>query len=208
MSADNSNSQTGNHETFSLNHPLNYNPQRIFPRVKNSIFPDTLYVYAVRVQFRPDTDPNTTGNGTFDLSNSYPDSVDAPPHDSLYFLYHLEFLKNYYYKASKGNLIIIYRMLTVTRYLPNFMSSYSPVGNEGLQKLGALFNDTWRSVDSVVDFTGINPDKAAFAIFHAGVGRDIDLRSQGIIQGELDIPSIYLGLNSLKSIYGDTTRGY
>jgi M6 family metalloprotease-like protein len=27
-------------------------------------------------------------------------------------------------------------------------------------------------------------------------------------QGELDLPSVFLGLNTLKSIYGDTTRGF
>lgn len=202
------NAQPINSANLTLNHPLNYNPQKIYPHFRNLQTQDTLYVYAVRVQFMPDSDPNTTGDGRFDLSNNYPDSVDAPPHDSLYFLNHLEFLKNYYFKASKGKLIIVYQMMTVARNLPKFMSEYSPVHNEGLRKLGDLFFDTWKSVDSVVSFEGINPDKAAFIIFHAGVGRDIDLLSQGIVQGQLDIPSIYLGLNTLKSIYGDTTRGF
>jgi len=193
---------------LSLSHPLNYHPERLFPAFRPRVQPDTLHIYAVRVQFVPDNNPQTTGNGTFDLSNSYPDSVDAPPHDSLYFLYHLEFLKNYYYKASKGKLIIVYHILGTVRNLPYEMQAYSPRENEGLNRLGSLFFDTWRSIDSVVDFSTVDFTNSAFVIFHAGVGRDIDLRSQGIIQGELDIPSLYLGLNSLKAIYGDTARGY
>jgi type IX secretion system substrate protein len=195
-------------DKLSLNHPINYNPQKIFPQFRVSQASDTLFVYAVRVQFKPDNNPNTTGDGRFDLSNNYPDSVDAPPHDSLYFLYHLEFLKNYYQKASKGKTVILFQMISVVRNLDKFMYEYSPGENENLRKLGDLFFDTWKSVDSVFDFRGINPERSAFVIFHAGVGRDVDLISQGIIQGQLDLPSVFLGLNTLKSIYGDTTQGY
>jgi hypothetical protein len=197
---------------ITLSHPLNYHPENQKFQITNLkaqiSFPDTLHVYAVRVQFVQDNNQQTTGDGRFDMSNNYPDSVDAPPHDSMYFVYHLEFLRNYYYKASKGKLIITYQILGTVRNLPSEMEAYSPRENEGLNRLGSLFFDTWRSIDSVVDFNTVNFNNSAFIIFHAGVGRDIDLRSQGIIQGELDIPSLYLGLNSLKAIYGDTIQGY
>ncbi len=191
-----------------LSHFLNYYPEKkINPYVYTAV-PDTLYVYAIRVQFKTDNNPNTTGDGRFDVSNNYPDSVDAPPHDSAYFAEHLEFLKNYYYKSSKGRLIIKYKMLGSVRNLPLEMKDYSPGTNGSLNSLGSLFFEAWQSADSVIDFSGINPSKSAFIIFHAGAGRDIDLVSQGILQGQQDIPSIYLGLKSLKSIYGDTTQGY
>ncbi len=193
---------------LSLNHPLNYNPVKKLPKFGISLVPDTLFVYGVMVQFPEDTDPNTTGNGRFDLSNNYPDSVDAPPHDSTYFLNHLEFLKNYYIKSSKGKLVISYRMIGGVRNLSRKMSDYSPRRTENLGRLGDLFYDTWTSVDSVFDFSGIDPSKSAFVIFHAGVGRDVDLVSQGIFQGELDIPSIYVSNSTLKSLYGDSTQGY
>src|SRR5258708_2045814 len=98
-----------------LSHPLNYNPvKNPVNNYRNFLFsfgvPDTLNVYAIMVQFKEDNSPNTTGNGRFDVSSNYPDSVDAPPHDSLYFVNHLEFLKNYYYKSSKGQLIINYHL--------------------------------------------------------------------------------------------------
>jgi hypothetical protein len=193
---------------LSLNHPLNYNPVKKLPKFGISLFPDTLFVYGVMVQFPEDTDPNTTGNGRFDVSNNYPDSVDAPPHDSTYFVNHLEFLKNYYIKSSKGKLVISYRMIGGVRNLSKKMSEYSPRRTENLGRLGNLFFDTWTSVDSVFDFSGIDPSKSAFLIFHAGVGRDVDLVSQGIFQGELDLPSIYISNSTLKSIYGDTTQGF
>jgi hypothetical protein len=85
--------------------------------------PETLNVYAIRVQFRPDSNPQTTGNGRFDLSNNYPDSVDAPPHDSLYFTYKLEFLKNYYWKASKGKLVVNFIVFPTVRNLSNEMQT-------------------------------------------------------------------------------------
>jgi hypothetical protein len=206
-------SQRNISQQLTLSHTLNYHPSgKPFNYNKNFLFsfavPETLNVYAAMVQFQQDSDPNTTGDGRFDVSSNYPDSVDAPPHDSLYFANHLEFLKNYYYKASKGKLIINFRIIGGVRTLSGTMPQYSPGKNEGLNKLGTLFYETWASVDSVVDFSGINPDNSAFIIFHAGTGRDVDLVSQGIFQGALDIPSLFLGSNSLKQIYGDTTRGY
>src|SRR5688572_3143739 len=94
-----------------LSHPLNHHPAPLKDDYYNnamfrSLVPETLTVYAVRVQFKPDNNNQTTGDGRFDLSNDYPDSVDAPAHDSAYFAYKLEFLKNYYFKVSKGQLVI------------------------------------------------------------------------------------------------------
>lgn len=194
-----------------LSHPLNYNPSLLKDDYYNnamfrSLLPETLTVYAVRVQFKEDNNSQTTGNGRFDLSNNYPDSVDAPAHDSVYFAKKLEFLRNYYLKASKGRLIINFVMIPTVRNLEKEMQEYSPRRTENLLRMGNLFYDVWRSVDSVYDFTGIDPSKSAFMMFHAGVGKDVDLT--GFFQGELDLPSIYMGTNTLKSLYGDTTQGY
>lgn len=203
-------SQSHGFRDLSLSHSLNVNPVKIPHKFALTQLPETLYVYGVRVQFIQDNDPNTTGDGTFDLSNQYPDSIDAPPHDSTYFLSHLEFLKNYYEKTSKGHLIIKFQLLGNIRTLPNHMSNYSPRRTENNFRLGNFFFDTWRSLDSLSGvFSGIDTTKKhAFVIFHAGVGRDVDLKSSGIFQGELDIPSIYMSNNSLKALYGDTTKGY
>lgn len=196
-----------------LSHPLNYHPQTKNENYYTNVLfrsaaPETLNVYAIRVQFKPDNNSQTTGDGRFDVSSNYPDSVDAPPHDSLYFIHKLEFLKNYYYKSSKGKLVINYVLLPSVRNLPNEMEVYSPRRTENLGRMGTFFYDVWRSADSTIDFSGINTNNSAFIIFHAGVGRDVDLASQGLFVGELDLPSIYMGLGTLRSIYGDTTQGY
>ncbi len=199
-------------QKFVLSHPLNSRPEVPNNLYDNQLFrsllPETLNVYAIMVQFKPDNNPQTTGDGRFDVSSNYPDSVDAPPHDSLYFTYKLEFLKNYYYKASKGKLIINFVVLPTVRNLALEMQEYSPRRTENLQRMGNLFFDVWRSADSVVDFSGIDPSRSAFFIFHAGAGRDVDLASSGLFVGELDLPSIYMSNGTLKSLYGDTTRGY
>lgn len=209
------NSQLIQSSKIKLSHPINSNPKPLGGTgnyydnpLFRSLLPETLNVYAIRVDFRPDNNSQTTGNGRFDVSSNYPDSVDAPPHDSLYFIYKLEFLKNYYFKASKGRLIINYVLLPTVRNLGNEMEVYSPRRTENLQRMGNLFFDVWRSADSTIDFSGINPDNSAFIIFHAGIGRDVDLASQGLFVGELDLPSIYMSNATLKSLYGDTTQGY
>jgi hypothetical protein len=198
-------------KNIKLSHPLNYHPAPLKDSYYNnamfrSLLPETLTVYAVRVQFKEDNNSQTTGNGRLDLSNNYPDTVDAPAHDSLYFVNKLEFLRNYYLKASKGRLVVNFVLIPTVRNLEKEMQDYSPRRNENLQRMGSLFFDAWRSADSVYDFTGIDPQKSAFMIFHAGVGRDVDLT--GFFQGELDLPSIYMGTNTLKSLYGDTTQGF
>ena len=213
--ADNLYSQNKGSSKIILSHPLNYNPgKKPVNNYRNFLFsfgvPDTLNVYAVMVQFKEDNTPNTTGNGRFDVSSNYPDSVDAPPHDSLYFANHLEFLKNYYYKSSKGQLIINYHILGSVKTLSQTMDQYSPGKNEGLNKIGRLFNEAWTAADSVAYFlSSVNPNSNnTFMILHAGTGRDVDLVSSGIFTGVLDIPSIYLSNSSLKQIYGDTTQGF
>jgi hypothetical protein len=99
-------------------------------------------------------------------------------------------------------------LLPTVRNLGNEMEVYSPRRTENMQRMGNLFFDVWRSADSTIDFSGINTNNSAFIIFHAGVGRDVDLASQGLFVGELDLPSIYMSNGTLKSLYGDTTQGY
>lgn len=178
--------------------------------------PDTVNIVAVMVQFQEDNDPRSTGNGKFDLSNKYynPNTqrdtvIDAPPYDSLYFVDHLEFLKNYYYKSSKGKLNINYKLYGKVITLPNVMSYYSPQKNESNAKLGKLFLDTWLRADSIMNLSGYDTANTAFVIYHAGVGRDIDLTSIfGYDPYPYDIPSVFLGYNNLKefSINGYTTQ--
>lgn len=197
-----------------LSHPLSKTNSISYK--KTQFTPDTIRVVAILVQFQQDSDPRSTGDGRFDLSNKYYDPVlqkdtviDAPPYDSSYFADHLLFLKNYYYKSSKGKLIITYELYGKVITLPNQMQHYSPQRNENLLKLGELYNDAWAAADSFINFSGYDSLKTAFLIFHAGTGRDIDLTSiYGYDPFPFDIPSLYIGLNTLKNIYGSNYEGY
>jgi len=202
---------------FELSHPIrisNYNQKHNPQPYKTNA--DTFQVIAILVQFQEDNDPLTTGNGRFDLSNKYFDPskqrdtvVDAPPYDSLYFLDHLKFLKNYYYKASKGKLIINFRLYGQVINLPKKMREYSPLKNESFIKLGYLFQDSWARADSIINFSNIDSNKCAFIIFHAGIGRDVDLTSiYGYDPTPYDIPSIYLDLKTLKEFFGNNYNGF
>lgn len=194
---------------YNLSHPVKSGQENIDSSPKKFIRgTDNYKVVAILVQFQPDTDPKTTGDGLFDLSDKYynPSTgrdtvVDAPPYDSSYFADHLEFLKNYFSNASKGKVNISYDLYSTVINLPNKMESYSPQKNQNNAKLGNLFNDSWARADSFINFSKYDPANTAFVIFHAGVGRDIDLISvYGYDPTPYDIPSVYLGPKNLLEI--------
>lgn len=210
--------KTGDKNTFRLSHPIKYgNVENVkTSRAGYKKASDTIKIVAVLVQFQEDSDPRTTGNGKFDLSNKYYNPslqrdtvIDSPPYDSLYFIDHLEFLKNYYKKSSKGRLDINYKLYGKVITLPNVMSYYSPQKNENNSKLGQLFLDTWSRADSIINLSGYDTTNTAFVIFHSGTGRDIDLTSIfGYDPYPYDIPSVFLGNKNLieLSINGYTTQ--
>lgn len=199
-----------------LSHPLTSTSENLRSPKPYKITSDSLKIVAILVQFQEDSDPLSSGNGKFDLSNRYYNPttqrdtvIDAPPYDSAYFADHLLFVKNYFNKSSKGKLNISYEIFGKVITLPKNMNSYSPQKNENNLKLGEFFKDSWAIADSSIDFSQYDPNKTAFVLFHAGVGRDIDLTSIfGFDPTPHDIPSVYLGLKSLKEIYGQTYQGY
>ncbi len=210
-------SQQIRNNTYSLSHPLSIGNEKLFPNsVDFSSSTDTFKVVAILVQFQEDNDPNSSGNGKFDLSNKYYNPgtqrdtvIDAPPYDSAYFIDHLEFLKNYYRKSSNGKVIIDYELYGRVITLPKQMREYSPLTNEPLNKLGDLFTDSWARADSFINLTGYDSLKTAFVIFHAGVGRDVDLTSIfGYDPTPYDIPSVFLGLKNLQEFFGSSYSGY
>ncbi|MBI5476389.1 MAG: hypothetical protein HY964_06600 [Ignavibacteriales bacterium] len=161
-----------------------------------------LNILAVMVEFQPDNDSRTTGNGAFDLRDTSKKFLDAPPHERNYFYHHLTFLKNYYRKVSKGKLNITFKLMDSVYRLPHEMRHYSPPKNSKTNmELGWLVYDTWKSVDSIASATDqqINySDYNAFLIFHAGVGRDIDLVSlYGYDPTPYDLPSLYVNFKTM-----------
>ena len=203
-------------KSYSISHPVKFGNENKFSTPKKFItVPDTLNIVAIMVQFQEDSDPRSTGNGKFDTSNTYYNPIiqrdtviDSPPYDSSYFADHLEFLKNYYFKSSKGKLIVNYKVFGHVFTLPQQMQNYSPQKNENNQKLAQMFVDAWSRADSLIDFSSYDTNKTAFVMFHAGVGRDIDLTIFGYDPTPFDIPSVFLGLNNLQEIFGVNYNGF
>lgn len=170
--------------------------------------PDSLTIVAVRVAFQSDDNRFTTGDGTFAPDNlSYlhsPDiTIDPLPHNRSYFEDHLQFAKNYFESVSGQQIHISYRLLPAIYHLPQKMEAYSPTGKSFTnEKLAKLVRDTWRAVSDQGGFAtaDLNPRKTVFIIFHAGVGRDVELVGNTLDKTPQDIPSLFLSQHSLGSL--------
>lgn len=172
----------------------------------------TLNVIAIMVEFQPDTNRLTSGTGIFGadgmeglpyLQNADDVRIEPLPHDQNYFEAHLEFAKNYYEKSSDGQLTIDYRVLPDIYRLPKKMEEYSPIGETFTnEKIVELARDAWAQVEAGDNFddTNLDPDSTAFVIFHAGVGRDIELTGTNLDITPYDIPSIYLRKENIRSL--------
>lgn len=170
---------------------------------------DTIKILAVMVNFQEDRDGATFGNGKFGsiYSQDYGiDILDPLPHDQQYFESHLTFVKNYFQKVSNGKAIVQFTILPDTFSVSKTMRNYAPApGSIDLTPIGQFSEEVWTMADQM--YTGFPfSEYNLFVIFHAGVGRDISL--PGSIGNERDLPSVYLGENSLKNIYGSAFDGF
>ena len=170
---------------------------------------DTVKILAVMVNFQEDRDGATFGNGKFGsiYSQNYGnDILDPLPHDRDYFESHLTFVKNYYQKVSNGKVHVQFTILPDTFSVSKTMRNYAPApGSDDFTPMGQFAEEVWTKTDE------LNPgltfsDYDLFVIFHAGVGRDISL--PGSLGNERDLPSVYLGENSLKNIFGSAFEGF
>jgi M6 family metalloprotease-like protein len=170
----------------------------------SSYSPDSMRVLALRVEFQEDNATTTTGNGLFDLSQpSGPYQIDPPPHNRSFFQDHILFLKNYFYQVSAGELVItgdVFPREENTSYqLGQPMTFYNPnlSPEENNAALASLFYDAIRKADedSEIDFSRYD----AFIIFHAGVGKDVDL---GFDETPQDIPSLFITSQFLQTYLG------
>ena len=186
-----------------FSHPLSDSRTGVRRVARSVSFPDTVRVLAVLVQFTKDNDQAKDGNGQFVLSPAAgTPSIDAPPRDSAYFAGHLAFLSNYFRHVSKGKMFVRWTLLNSVITLPGVMYDYSPRAGESNIRLADLARDTWTRVDSsgrVSDFSQYD----CFILFHAGVGRDVDLVSSlGFDPAPHDIPSIYIGPGAFTLLLG------
>ena len=170
----------------------------------------TLTVIAVMIEFQPDSNDLTSGTGIFDGGLPYlenePTNIDPLPHNKAYFEAHLDFADNYFQQSSDGQLNIDYQIIPTVYRLDKEMKEYSPTGKTFTnEKLAALIVDSWTKVDENngfddIDLTGLDPDNTAFIIFHAGIGRDIELVGTSLDITPQDIPSIILKKNDLANL--------
>ncbi len=190
-----------------MNHPLTLAGGDSASYISRPDVPDTLRTLAIMVQFQPDEDSRTTGDGQFDLSDGTTDILNPPPHDAEYFEYHLEFARRYYDEVSGGRLTIEYTVWDEIFTLSEQMGTYSPRTNGDFTEIGLLFEEAWQLAAEQSPQIPFD-EYDTFIIFHSGVGRDVDLTSIfGFDPTPLDIPSLYLGPQSLRRIFGEDYNG-
>jgi M6 family metalloprotease-like protein len=166
--------------------------------------PDTVRILALMVEFQPDENNKTTGEGEFDLSTLADPVIDPPPHDASYFQNQLKALSNYYQSVSHDKLIVTGQVFPIVLTLPKEMGEYNPnTSDEATDRgLAELFRDAIQFADSAgVSFSVFN----CFVVFHAGVGKDIDL---GFDFTPQDIPSTFLDLDYLRTYLADGDPDY
>lgn len=178
---------------------------------QTTISDGTLHIVAAMVEFQPDSNDFTSGNGTFEeesipyLENS-DITIDPLPHNRSYFEAHLEFASNYFSKMSSGALTIEYHVLEDLYQLPEEMQEYSPIGEDpSSDPLADLAGDAWNEVAQSgnlnLDLNG--EDRIAFVLFHAGVGRDIELTGTILEKTPQDIPSVYISRDAFRRLFDD-----
>jgi hypothetical protein len=170
---------------------------------------NSLKILAVMVEFKEDNDQTTAGNGKFGsiYTKEYGLTIlDPLPHNAQYFSDHLEFAKNYFKKASNGKLSVEYKVLPSVITVSKTIRNYAPAPRESsLDSVGRFAQEVWQLASAqfaTEDFSQYD----LFTIFHAGVGREFS--PPGSLGNERDIPSVYLGFNSLKKIFGNSFNGF
>lgn len=179
-----------------------------------------LDVVAIMVEFQPDTNRLTSGTGIFGpdgmdglpyLTRESETFIDPLPHDTSYFKAKLEFARNYFFKSSDGQLSISYRVLPTIYQLDKKMEEYSPIGETfSTEKLADFLNDVWTEVEEQGGFNtaGLDPETTAFVVFHAGVGRDVELTGTTLDITPFDIPSINMREQELEKWLGNDFDGF
>lgn len=169
-------------------------------------------VVALRVEFQPDTTRFTTGDGTFDgdlFGDSLQPSVDPLPHDAAYFEAHLAFLEDYVRRVSDGKTQLTTHLLPQVVRLSKPMGAYSPTGpnadsDDELRKLASLVTEAWTLAEAqrTTHLAGLDPERTAFVLFHAGVGRDIELLGTTLDKTPEDLPSLFFDQRALERLLG------
>jgi hypothetical protein len=197
-------------ERVVFNHALNVTDGGNTPihRTEFSAVSETLKVLVAMIAFQEDTEPRTSGSGSFDTTIATKKIIDPAPHDRQYVVNHMMFAENYFRKVSNGKLIVATTVLNNVYRLAQQMASYSPPRSSTNNiEVGRLMQDAWHLVDSLTPGLQFQ-DYNAFTIVHAGVGRDVDLSSSlGFDPTPFDIPSLYVNIGALRKMFGSSYDG-
>jgi M6 family metalloprotease-like protein len=176
------------------------NKQRDISEAKRDANFNKLLVILVDFQEESTDDPNTTGNGKFQLEPdpSYLYSIGSPPHNRQYFLNNLEALRYYYLAASAGSYDLQYDLWPQTGAytLPQPMAYYNPPDADGDLFVGRMeeyFQSAFEIADSLspeIDFQSYSH----FMIVHAGSDWQHDVFGDT----PSDIPSFFIKVGSGK----------
>jgi M6 family metalloprotease-like protein len=180
----------------------------------------TITIVALRVDF-PLAGADSglmTGDGKFDLSTRFriqdiDTVIDPPPHDSLYYLAHFNFLDNYFNTVSRGDLRVNSILLPGVVHMSKQTKYYSPKRFDRVNiPLANLVEEAWLRADALKLLDAlvgqIDTSRTMFVIFHAGAGRDIDLISTfGYDPTPNDLPSMYFNQTALQDALGSSFDG-
>lgn len=139
-----------------------------------------------RVEFQPDHNTRSTGDGTMNLApaDSFPYPIDPTPHNFWYFAAQMKALRNYWLLVSDSLIYIDYDIFPIpgddeAYRLPDSMAYYGPNGWFGdnlSARMGAFFQDAWELVVSEEPSIDLH-SYDAFILFHAGTDMQNDIGS-------------------------------
>jgi len=172
-------------------------------RQRGAVRGDRLVVnlLAIRVEFQPDDDPRSTGDGTFDYSEWDGETFDGPPHDREYFELHMTALENYFESVSHGHLDIRFSVApigdTTAFVLPHDMGYYHDYSEEGfwyVDQVERFTRDAFAAADSMgtIDFSLYD----GYVLFHAGS----DWQSDVNYDTPFDLPDAHISLGDSISV--------
>ncbi len=158
----------------------------------------------ILAEFQPDDDPQTTGDGTFEMDGSdYPIGLGAPPHNHYYFEQIMESVRIYYKEVSQGYYDLdcdIYPQDGTFYTLPHEMIYYNPPNASSslmLSRYEEYFRDVLETADA--DPGVVFSDYAHYMVIHAGADWQHDVlgNSPG------DLPSFYITIGDGKEVAVD-----
>ena len=176
------------------------------------------------VEFAPDSDPKTTGDGTFLLSpsadyiNYYNTDeskcsgfhIDPPPHNRKYFEDQIKAVKNYYLSISENKIESFdFEVLDNVYQLDSTMTYYSLLSdyNNPENGISRLFSDglekASEDIDDYLIINNLSHQDILIVMFHAGVGEDYGFDGY-LDPANYDIRSAYIEESMLNSVDDDS----